>query len=56
VHSGERTLPTDTVYSQMVDGEIRSRIGSLGSDKISESEDDIYMLFREFLAWREDKN
>jgi integrase len=43
---------TDVVYSQMNDDEIGNRIGLLGNDKNSESEEDTYILFREFLAWR----
>jgi integrase len=43
---------TDAVYSRMSDDEIGDRIGSLGNDKHSKSEEDTYTLISEFIAWK----
>ena len=43
---------TDEIYSNLNDGEVQNRIGSLGKTPPNGS-DDIVDLFREFLIWKE---
>jgi integrase len=49
---------TDEVYSQLGDDEIKNRIGGLNLIDVNSIKniEDEYILFKEFLAWRESKN
>lgn len=49
---------TDEVYSQLGDDEIKNRIGGLNLINVNstKNKEDEYLLFKEFLAWRESKN
>lgn len=47
------TKITDETYSNLNDGEVENRIGSLGKDKQPEMENqEIIDLFKEFMAWK----
>lgn len=49
---------TDEVYSQLGDHEIQNRIRGLNQNRenSSENKEDTFLLFQEFLAWRESRN
>ena len=45
---------TDEFYSNLNDGEVQNRIGSLGNDKRTNQEGQAAIdLFKEFLAWKQ---
>jgi hypothetical protein len=52
IHSSMKI--TDEFYSNLYDGEIQNRIGSLGKEKqLNNNNQEAVNLFKEFLAWKQ---
>jgi hypothetical protein len=49
---------TDEIYSRLDEKEVRIRIEHLGQDKrmAGNTNEDVFVLFQEFLEWRKSRN